>query len=77
MPKTVIWETWCLHFGTLWDHFGTSGAPWETVEAAGRTCGGLESTFYGFRDDLRAPFKELFGHGEVTYCFCFWARFQS
>ena len=30
------------------DHFGTSGAPWGTVVAAGRTCGVWSRTF----DDL-------------------------
>ena len=25
--KAVIWHAWCLHFGTLGNHFGTFGAP--------------------------------------------------
>ena len=27
----AIWGAWCLHFGTLGDYFGTSGAPWSTM----------------------------------------------
>ena len=27
VPKTVIWEAWCLHFGTLGSYFGILGHP--------------------------------------------------
>ena len=33
LAKAVIWEARCLHFGTLGDYFGTSGAPWGTILA--------------------------------------------
>ena len=35
LPKTVIWEAWCLHFGTLGTIFaprGHLGGPWEKQE---------------------------------------------
>ena len=25
LPKAVIWEAWCLHFGTVMGHFGLGG----------------------------------------------------
>ena len=31
----AIWRAWCLHFGILGDHFGTSGTPWEAILAPG------------------------------------------
>ena len=34
-PKPITWQAWCLHFGTLGDHFGTlghRGRPWEQQE---------------------------------------------
>ena len=58
-PKTVIGQAWCLYFGSLgtilaaWclhfgaagDHFGTLGAPWRTMGAAGETYDGPEPDF--------------------------------
>ena len=35
----AIWEAWCLHFGTLGDQFGVSGAAWRIIGAAGWTRG--------------------------------------
>ena len=52
VPGIVVWDAWCLHFGTQDDHFRVS----ETAGAAGRTCGGLDSTFHRFGDDLGTPF---------------------
>ena len=52
---------WVPAFWHSGDHFGTSGAPSETVGIAGMTCGGLESKFYRFGDNLGAPFCELWG----------------
>ena len=39
MPKTVIWEAWCLHFGTLAPFWYLGHAHWETVGAARKTWG--------------------------------------
>ena len=36
---TVIWEAWCLNYGSLGSYFAILGAPWATLGAAGRTCG--------------------------------------
>ena len=63
-------------FWHLGDHFGTSGAPWESVRAAGRTCGGLESRFDGFWDDLGTPFGKFFWIPRVIFFVLFRARFQ-
>ena len=43
-------------FGHLWDHFGTSGSPWQSAGASGRTCGVMESTCDRFGDDLGTLF---------------------
>ena len=69
MPETLIWEARCPHFRTMGDPCGTSGTPWETVVAAGRTCGGLESKFHWFWDDLGIPFWKLVGHRGSTIFF--------
>ena len=45
VPETVAW---CLHFGA-WEPFCYSEAPWKTVGATGKTCGGLELHFIDFR----------------------------
>ena len=45
LPKAVICKGWRLHFGTLGDHCGTLGSPWEAMGAARRTHGGPESDF--------------------------------
>ena len=35
----------CHHFGVAWDHFGSLGAPWRTMGAAGLTHDGPEADF--------------------------------
>ena len=32
MPRTVIWDAWCLHVGTLGGYCGILGPPWATLE---------------------------------------------
>ena len=61
LPKAVIWEAWCLHFGSLQWHFAISGAPWGTMAAAGWTRGGPESVFLMIGDDLGTHFWNLLG----------------
>ena len=48
----AMWGAWCLHFGTLGDGFGTSGAPWRTMGVAGWTRGGPEQDFHEFLIDI-------------------------
>ena len=57
--QSVIWEAWCLHFGTLGSYFAILGAPWATLGAAGRTCGDPGSHFCRFWHDL-GPHSESF-----------------
>ena len=57
--KHVIWQAWRLHFGTLRDNFGTSGAPSGSMGAAGRTLWGPESDFYGFGGDFLTKFESF------------------
>ena len=45
-PRGCHLGAWFLHFGPLADTFGTSGAPWRTMGAAGWTGAGLEQDFH-------------------------------
>ena len=48
VPETVIWQTWCVHFGARQDHFGTLalGGLRRAMGAAERTSCGPESDYW-------------------------------
>ena len=73
VPKFVIWEAWCLHFGTLGGYFSSFGAPWATLGAAGRTRGIQGCILIDFGMIL---FWQLFGHRGLEIWCCFRVRFH-
>ena len=76
VPRTVIREAWCLHFGILGSYFGILGAPWATSGAAGRTRWDPGSHVYRFWHDFGTPLWQLFGHRGLEIWCCFRVRFH-
>ena len=76
-PRGCYLGVWCLHFSTLGDHFGTSGAPWRTMgAAAGWTRGDPEQDFHRFGIDFGTVFWKHFGHWGLKFQFISRACFQ-
>ena len=61
MSKTVIWEAWWLHFGTLGDHLGDPGVPGDTPQDTMGPRSGFLSIFDGFGSPFGVAGGALWG----------------